>query len=281
VPTWYGEGDEKIWVDGESFPSHMGTGTEDYYNYSYAPKPVHHTPFSNLVRQDEKRTKGWNVMGRTRNLDGIPFRQSLQFDIELISWKPTTMIYEATTQWYAFSKATSNVPPQPKEAAESVLTKEQLLEIDEAFNPHKPGSIECETMKIFQKTDQLDTSTQDMGNFASGVWSRGEQLLAKATKVGDFLELEIPAADANPKQIVIYVTQAEDFGTLTFSVNGQPCPAPLDCYSPKVKLSEAVNLGVFSPKESKFILRTELSGMNPKSKGSKFGLDCVILNPAP
>ena len=120
VPTWYGEGDEKIWVDGESFPSHMGTGTEDYYNYSYAPKPVHHTPFSNLVRQDDKMTKGWNVMGRTRSLDVIPFRQSLQFDIELIFWKPTTMIYEATTQWYAFPKATSNILPQPKEAAESV-----------------------------------------------------------------------------------------------------------------------------------------------------------------
>jgi len=35
VATWYGEGDEKIWVDGESFPSHLGTGTEDYYGYSY------------------------------------------------------------------------------------------------------------------------------------------------------------------------------------------------------------------------------------------------------
>ena len=34
IATWYGEGDEKIWVDGESFPSHLGTGTEDYYGFS-------------------------------------------------------------------------------------------------------------------------------------------------------------------------------------------------------------------------------------------------------
>ncbi|MFM7138244.1 MAG: glycoside hydrolase family 172 protein [Planctomycetota bacterium] len=40
VATWYGEGDEKIWVDGESFPSHLGTGTEDYYGYSYAPRGI-------------------------------------------------------------------------------------------------------------------------------------------------------------------------------------------------------------------------------------------------
>ncbi|MHC4596913.1 MAG: glycoside hydrolase family 172 protein, partial [Planctomycetota bacterium] len=32
---WWGEGDAKIWVDGESFPSIFGTGTEDYYAYSY------------------------------------------------------------------------------------------------------------------------------------------------------------------------------------------------------------------------------------------------------
>ncbi|MEL7266629.1 MAG: DUF2961 domain-containing protein, partial [Planctomycetota bacterium] len=32
---WWGEGDEKIFVDGEVFPSHFGTGTEDYYGYAW------------------------------------------------------------------------------------------------------------------------------------------------------------------------------------------------------------------------------------------------------
>jgi len=122
VPTWYGEGDEKIWVDGESFPSTLGTGTEDYYNYSYAPKGVFQTPFANLVRVDELRTLGWNVMSRTRQLDGILFRRSLRFDIELISWQPTTLIYAATTYWYAFPGATTNTKPQPAEAALPVPT---------------------------------------------------------------------------------------------------------------------------------------------------------------
>jgi hypothetical protein len=33
--NWWGEGDEKIYVDGEPFPSHIGTGTEDYYGYAW------------------------------------------------------------------------------------------------------------------------------------------------------------------------------------------------------------------------------------------------------
>lgn len=122
VATWYGEGDEKIWVDGESFPSHLGTGTEDYYGYSYAPKPVHNTPFCGEPRIDQPMTQGHNTSTRTRNLDGIPFRRSLQFDMELISWEPTTLTYAATTYWYALPGASSNVQPQPREAALAIPT---------------------------------------------------------------------------------------------------------------------------------------------------------------
>ncbi len=127
-PTWYGEGDEKIWVDGESFPSHLGTGTEDYYGYSYAPRGIIQTPFANQVRVDEPRTQGHNVLTRGRNLDGIPFRESLRFDIELMTWKPTALTYAATTYWYAFAGATSNVAPQPEAAAAAVPTLADLLQ---------------------------------------------------------------------------------------------------------------------------------------------------------
>lgn len=36
-------------------------------------------------------TQGNNVLTRTRNLDGIPFAKSLNFDFELISWRPTKL----------------------------------------------------------------------------------------------------------------------------------------------------------------------------------------------
>jgi hypothetical protein len=117
VATWYGEGDEKISVDYEPFPSHMGTGTEDYYGFSYAPKPPHQTPFCGEPRMDSAMTQGHNVLTRTRNLDCIPFSRSLQFDMELISWQPTTLTYAATTYWYARPGTRSNELPQPEAAA--------------------------------------------------------------------------------------------------------------------------------------------------------------------
>jgi hypothetical protein len=32
---WWGEGDEKFFVDGEKFPSTFGTGSEDYFGYAW------------------------------------------------------------------------------------------------------------------------------------------------------------------------------------------------------------------------------------------------------
>lgn len=116
VATWYGEGDEKIWVDHESFPSFVGTGTEDYYDFSFAPRGLMQTPFANQVRVDQQMTQGHNVLTRTRNLDVIPFKESLNFNFELISWKPMKLIYAATTYWYAFPGGISNVHEQPDAA---------------------------------------------------------------------------------------------------------------------------------------------------------------------
>ena len=33
--AWWGEGDEKFFVDGEKFPSTIGTGSEDYFGYAW------------------------------------------------------------------------------------------------------------------------------------------------------------------------------------------------------------------------------------------------------
>jgi hypothetical protein len=136
VPTWYGEGDEKIWVDGESFPSFLGTGTEDYYDFSFAPRGLMQTPFANQVRVDQPMTQGNNVLTRTRNLDGIPFSKSLNFDLELIAWRPTKLIYAATTYWYAYPGASSNIGPQPRAAASPSPTLADA--VAGTVPPHQP-----------------------------------------------------------------------------------------------------------------------------------------------
>lgn len=113
-PEWWGEGDEKIYVDGESFPSVFGTGTEDYYGYSWGGTKLFQTPFVNQVRADGPKNQGHTVVTRTRNLDGIPFSKSLKFDMEIWHWKDCRVAYAVTTYWYAMPGAAVNIKPSPE-----------------------------------------------------------------------------------------------------------------------------------------------------------------------
>ncbi|MBI9065258.1 MAG: DUF2961 domain-containing protein, partial [Marinilabiliaceae bacterium] len=83
---WWGEGDEKIYVDGESFPSNFGTGTEDYYGYAWCSVVDFATPFIAQPVGDGNRSPGLTVNSRWRSLDVIPFNQSLKFDMEIWHW---------------------------------------------------------------------------------------------------------------------------------------------------------------------------------------------------
>jgi hypothetical protein len=118
--TWWGEGDEKIYVDGESFPSHIGTGTEDYYGYAWCKPNFFESAFHAQPSGDGNLVPGFTVNSRYRALDAIPFRKSIQFDMELWHWAKTTMSYAPTTFWYARPGATWDVKPDSKEAKRSI-----------------------------------------------------------------------------------------------------------------------------------------------------------------
>ncbi|MET0634819.1 MAG: glycoside hydrolase family 172 protein [Chitinophagaceae bacterium] len=105
MPTWYGEGDAKIWVDDDHFPSEFGTGLEDYYNTSWAPVVLYQTPFANAPRADNASSFGHNTFTRTRNLDGVPFNHSFRYDLEMLSWDGGKIDAAAVTYWYGLPGA--------------------------------------------------------------------------------------------------------------------------------------------------------------------------------
>lgn len=270
VPAWWGEGDEKIWVDGESFPSHFGTGSEDYYCYSWSDPRLFQTPFANQVRCDGPGNKGQTVVTRTRSLDAIPFTKSLQFDMEIWNWADCKVAYAATTYWYGLPSATSNRGPAAEEAAREIPSVPPPIKI--------AGAIECEKLKIVNKSPNTPTEVQS-GVLSEGDWSGGAQLFVRGNKPGDFVELAIPAGGPGAKKITLYATKSWDYGILRCSINGQQAGKDFDSYSAPVVLSGPIELGTFEPKDNQFILRVEVVGANKDSKNSKsfFGLDAVTL----
>lgn len=106
---WYGEGDQKIWTDVAKFPTEYGTGTEDYYNTSWAPVVLYQTPFANAPRADNADSFGYNTFTRTRNLDGIPFKNAFRYTLEALGWENGSADFAATTYWYGFKTTKSKV----------------------------------------------------------------------------------------------------------------------------------------------------------------------------
>lgn len=118
--AWYGEGDQKLWVDNAGFPAEFGTGAEDYYNTSWAPVVLYQTPFANAPRADRTDSFGHNTFTRTRNLDAVPFTQEFKFDLEMLGWQNGQIDAGAVTYWYGFKGAKDNIKENTSEASKLV-----------------------------------------------------------------------------------------------------------------------------------------------------------------
>ncbi len=102
-PGWFGEGDEKIYIDGENYPSIWGTGTEDYFLTAWSPH-VYQSPFSGFSIWQGCNHAGDKTTGyRFHILDPIPFTKSIVVDIEhawTVENKEFCDFYSSVAFWY-------------------------------------------------------------------------------------------------------------------------------------------------------------------------------------
>ncbi|MEL6110556.1 MAG: glycoside hydrolase family 172 protein, partial [Planctomycetota bacterium] len=207
---WWGEGDEKIYVDGEAFPSHFGTGTEDYYGYAWC-RPENFTrPFHAQPVGRGALLGGPVVNTRIRSLDAIPFRSSIDFDMELWHWSKTRVNYARTVFWYGIPGARST-GSTPELAAKTVALK------DTDLTPAKkiPGAIEGESARVIEVTG----GSVETDRYTLFDWSSGAQLLWKDAKPGDRLTLEFESLPSGEHDVIY--TIGPDYGRVELDHDGQ------------------------------------------------------------
>ena len=270
--AWWGEGDEKIYVDGESFPSHFGTGTEDYYGYAWCRPESFSAPFHCQPEGGGNIEGGFSVNSRYRSLDAIPFAQSLKFDMELWHWRDTYMDYAPTTFWYARPGASCNVEPDPETSRREVtLRQEQIVEVRQV-----KGAIEGESLKVVDIT----AGKIVIQNIPKFRWSNDRQLWWIDGTVGDKLAVEFPIKQAGRYKITAGMVKAPDYAVVTLSVNDVPA-GRFDLYHTTVDQAPK-ELGVFELKAGANRLVVEITGTNPKAfERYRFGLDYLLAEPAP
>ena len=162
---WWGEGDEKVYVDDDTFPSLFGTGTEDYYGWAGGvvpnPEDEFYTPFLSNVRVAAPNSMGYNTCTRTRVLDAIPFNRQLDFNIESSGSNRTSWFhlqYAVNTYWYAKPGASCNRKPLPEMASRKIMTLQELQVYNEKCKADRyiyPGAIEAENLETYQSGDAV------------------------------------------------------------------------------------------------------------------------------
>jgi hypothetical protein len=84
---WWGEGNDKFYVDGAAKPTIEGTGSEDYFCGAWDFQHAFWNPYNGVPLYDNGKKGGekrgiMNTCYRWHIMDPVPFRKSLRFTIE-------------------------------------------------------------------------------------------------------------------------------------------------------------------------------------------------------
>lgn len=145
-----------------------------------------------------------------------------------------------------------------------------------------PGAIEGEAVEVLE-TSSGRTQAQAMGGFKSGRWSGDAQLWWTDGKVDSHLTLGLHVAMAGDYEVMIAMTQAVDYGTVSVSINDSEPPVVIDLFNhPDVVTTGPVSLGKHKLSAGTNRLRLTLGPPNPQAiPRNMIGLDYIFLVPLP
>ncbi len=264
---WWGEGDEKFFVDGEKFPSTFGTGSEDYFGYAWSSPVLFHHAYHNQTYNDGN-SKGHISINRWHISDQVPFGKKFEGDIEKYFSNDRPTRYAATVFWY--------LAPGGGDPYSSVSIEERTNYFTQPAAKKVPGVIEGEQMKILSQTSG-NPREQDMTGWGKQ-WSNDAQLWWTGAKPGDRLELDLPVTKAGKYQLLAQFTKAVDYGIVQLSLDGEKLGQPVDLFHDGVVATGELDLGTHELSAGEHKLAVEITGANPKAvKSYMFGLDYMKL----
>ncbi len=270
-PAWFGEGDEKIYIDGESKASIWGTGTEDYFLGAWGLK-LTSTPYFGVPYFDQ-----WGIVGshtsayRWHINDPIVFNTGIKVTFEHFGWLPPdeNPKYKATSWnereddyasvafWYQTGPSTF--------AARAPNARERKLPSLERLTVRAADAVDA------KHRGDGETSKQQLDLYPDA------QLLYMP-KQADKAWLEIPfeVKKKEPLRLLLNITKSYDFGKYQASLDGVKLGDVIDLYSPKVANEEA-HLLDFWPEPGKYTLRLQCVGKNAQSEGFYCGIESLRL----
>jgi len=271
---WWGEGDDKIYIDDDTSPTMNGTGSEDYFCGAWG----YGDSFYSLYFGCPLRGKSlpgalWNVY-RYHIEDPIPFTKSIKVMIEAIHQdRPENPPdnYSSVAYWYQIEPHTefAQLPPanerlpKPKKAALSL----KLTDV-----------VEAENLPVLSYSENDKYTIQDMSGFA-GLWSNEKQLWFIGDDIGDYFVVEANIKEKGEYIVDGYFTKSYDYCMFDVYIDKKKLNnITIDGFSDSTAHSGKITLGTVKLSEGSHKIKFVVEGKNPKSKGYLIGVDCFKFN---
>jgi hypothetical protein len=271
-PSWFGEGDEKIYIDGEEEPSIWGTGTEDYFLSAWGLKSGVNTPYFGTVYFDQ-----WGIVGghtsafRWHLADPIVFEKSIKVSMEHFgwispdenkehrahSWNERIDDYATVAFWYQTDMPTvkRNTPP----AEERILPSLDIASFPENI-----------TLNAFMCIGGKAEIQENLNFYPGG------QLFFNPDSKQASVKIPFVVENKEPIRLLLAVTKAPDYGIWQAYLNGIKIGPVMNLYDPDVRDWEH-HLLDFWPEPGDYVIELRLVGQDLRSSDDILGIESVRL----
>lgn len=275
--SWWGEGDEKIFVDGDDQPSIFGTGSEDYYNYSWSSPDIFDYAYAGQPRNDGPGNRGFVANYRWHILDPIPFLDQLRFYMELFrhEYEPG-FTYARTSYLYGRPGLTDDHVPVSDEDVRPPRLK--------GWEPIASGSAQNAT---FYQTEELVDDSSRTRLDEGALWAGGQLFVWEPEQEGDSLQITLPVSEQGSYRLYLTVAQDSTSGMFSSHLDGErlemhsfmvdhPSAERLNLYKPHRQALRSYRTAPLELETGEHSLRLQYEG-HEDGAGSDIGIDFIWL----
>ncbi|WP_425399618.1 glycoside hydrolase family 172 protein [Aeoliella sp.] len=208
--TWWGEGDEKVFVDDDQMPSWFGTGSEDYYNYAWSAVDIFDYPYCGQPRNDGPGNRGFVANYRFHFIDDQPFHERIAFYMELLT-NHENEGFSYACQSYHYGRP--GIIDDHR-----VITKSDVR-VPQLPGPWKPRAYHASTGATYYEPETLTDQAMEIEH--DRLWSEGNLMIWKPSAVGDTLELTVPVPKPGKYELRVGLALDNRSGTVSATLDGK------------------------------------------------------------
>jgi hypothetical protein len=269
-PAWFGEGDEKIHIDGEEKPSIWGTGTEDYFLSAWGLAAAG-TPYFGVPFFDDRTIGGHVGSYRWHLNDPVVFNTGIRVSLEHMGW-----MSEDENPGY---KATSWNEREDDYSSVAFWYQTGMS----TFAERAPGAAERRlpdlAKVVVSGADFVAGQRHGRGDLrkSAGDFPGGDLLVyGPSDPAGAWLEFPVEVAVREPLRLEIRGEESPDGGRYQVLLDGVKIGRPLDFHA-ESRTGRVFPLLDFWPDPGAHTLRLECVGKSDSSTGYACRIESVRL----